>query len=211
MNAYLLNMISKVTGVVLISTISLFTYGVKNETVVVENDVINKNTYNVEYVEENVVTNEVESQIIIEKPVENSTNNELVEKVETETLATYNGVLTGYGPDCYGCSGLGNVACYTKAKTKFSLVTDGIYYYDETYGLVRILAADHRMFPCGTIIEVNNNSYEKELGIVLDTGGAMRNAYDNGYVLIDLAFEKESLAHSITNKQTTFNVKRLGW
>lgn len=208
MNTYLLNFISKLTGVVLISTISLFSYGVKDNTIVVENDTINKNTYSVEYIED-VVSNEVSNETVIEQPVLTSTNTEVVK--ETDNIDTYNGMLTGYGPDCYGCSGLGNVACYTKEKTNFSLVTDGIYYKDDTYGLVRILAADHRMFPCGTIIEINNSSYEKELGIVLDTGSAMRNAYDNGYVLIDLAFEKESLAHSVTNKQTTFNVKRLGW
>ena len=132
-------------------------------------------------------------------------------EIGTGKKGIYEGMLTGYGPDCKGCSELGYVYCATKEKTYHSLVNDGIYYNDHEYGEVRILAADHREFPCGTIIEITNSDREKEIGVVLDTGSGMRNAYSQGWILIDLAFEKEALALSTTNKNTHFEVKRWGW
>lgn len=229
MNIYLLNLISKWTGVILLSTISLFNFGYENKEEVVINNVIEKNSYVeaevVEHEEEyiydsslpstqeevivegrdGVIYDNGDSKVIISEPVTEVT------VVGTGEIGVYKGMLTGYGPDCYGCSGLGNVACYTKDKTVHSLVTDGIYYEDEDYGRVRILSADHREFPCGTIIEITNTNLDKEIGVVLDTGSGMRNAYDEGWILIDLAFEKEAFAHTTTNKNTTFVVKRWGW
>jgi len=124
----------------------------------------------------------------------------------------YVGTITGYGPDCNTCDGRGYVACPTNLGKYISLTTDGIYYLDENFGNIRILAADQREFPCGTIIEINNNNLsEPIIGIVLDTGYAMRNAYDQGYISIDLAFETEIGLTFETNKNTNFSVKRWGW
>lgn len=214
MNTYLLNLIGKLTGIVVVSTVSLFSINDISEQVTIEENIINEqiiieeNNVNDVYVEnviEEVINNEPLQTIEpkIEEPI-------VLEKKEYEEKV-YNGMLTGYGPDCYGCSGLGNLYCPTKNNTVHSLINDSIYYNDEEYGMVRILSADQREFPCGTIIEISNSMFDKEIGVVLDTGSGMRNAYDNGWILIDLAFEKEALAHTITNKETKFVVKRVGW
>lgn len=227
MNIYLLKSISKWAEIIFISTISLFNFGYENKNDIIENDVINKNSY----VSVNMITHDVEyiynksrpstylevltlgvdgasynnglEDIVLSEPV-----TEVIE-IGTGKKGIYTGMLTGYGPDCVGCSG--TVACYTKERANHNLVSDGIYYEDYEYGSVRILSADHREFPCGTIIEITNKDLDKELGVVLDTGSGMRKAYDEGWILIDLAFENESNLWSVTNKNTTFKVKRWGW
>lgn len=138
--------------------------------------------------------------------------NEVV-KVGTGKQGNYSGKLTGYGPDCPGCSTVGNVACRTKAGTTHSLINDGLYYNDDTYGSVRILAADNTAFPCGTIVKVDNGNLEEFYGIVLDSGSAMRNAWKEGIVWMDLAFssQSEALTGGATSSNTTFNVQRWGW
>lgn len=125
----------------------------------------------------------------------------------------FTGKLTGYGPDCPGCSKVGNVACLTKEGTRHSLVNDGLYYTDGTYGEVRILAADNSAFPCGTIVKVNNGKLEEFTGIVLDSGYTMRNAWKSGVVWMDMAFSKESDAKvgGATSSNTKFSVQRWGW
>lgn len=126
----------------------------------------------------------------------------------------YTGRLTGYGPDCPGCSPVGNVACRTKEGTNHSLTYDGLYYTDEVYGSIRILAADHTAFPCGTIVKVDNGILDEFYGIVLDTGIAMRNAWRNeGMVWMDLAYtsQKEALTAGATSSNTKFSVQRWGW
>ncbi len=136
--------------------------------------------------------------------------NQVVE-VGTGKNGEYKGTLTGYGPDCPGCSVVGNVSCLTKNGTRHSLITDGIYYNDDTYGNIRILAADNSLFPCGTIIKVSNNTLSEFYAIVLDTGSTMRNAWKQGVVWIDLAFSEEKGTAKVTNKNTKFSVQRWGW
>ena len=48
--------------------------------------------------------------------------------------------------------GRGYVYCPTKTGKWTNLITDGIYYQDETFGKVQIIAADPRQFPCGTVM-----------------------------------------------------------
>lgn len=125
----------------------------------------------------------------------------------------YKGRLTGYGPDCPGCSIVGNVSCLTKNGTRHSLINDGIYYSDEMYGNVRILAADNTLFPCGTVIKVDNGHLSEFYGIVLDTGSTMRNAWKKGNVWVDLAFSSQAVALTggATSSNTKFSVQRWGW
>lgn len=107
----------------------------------------------------------------------------------TGAYGEFQGVITGYGPDCKtGCTGI--LYCPTK-QGKYINLYDGIYYEDEEYGSVRILAAAVAKFPCGTIIEVATGKEEPFLGIVMDTGSAMRSALKRGVVHIDVAFETE--------------------
>ena len=139
--------------------------------------------------------------------------NEVV-RVGTGEQGIYNGKLTGYGPDCPGCSPVGNVSCPTREGKSHSLTYDGLYYNDLVYGNVIILAADHTKFPCGTIVKVNNGILNEFYGIVLDTGIAMRNAWRNeGIVWMDLAFssQKEALTGGATSSNTNFSVQRWGW
>lgn len=139
--------------------------------------------------------------------------NEVVQ-IGTGKPGNYSGKLTGYGPDCPGCSNVGNVSCRTKEGKNHSLTYDGLYYNDSVYGSVRILAADHTEFPCGTIVKIKNGVLNEFFGIVLDTGSAMRNAWRNeGVVWMDLAFttQKEALTGGATSSNTTFNVQRWGW
>lgn len=138
--------------------------------------------------------------------------NEVVQ-VGTGREGTYAGKLTGYGPDCPGCSSVGNVSCRTREGTNHSLVNDGIYYTDTAYGKVRIIAADNTAFPCGTVIKIDNGRLDEFYAIVLDSGSSMRNAWKNGNVWIDLAFSSQADARkgNATSSNTKFNVQRWGW
>lgn len=139
--------------------------------------------------------------------------NEIVQ-IGTGAQGLYNGKLTGYGPDCPGCSSVGNVSCLTREGKNHSLTYDGLYYTDITYGSLIILAADHTIFPCGTVVKVNNGILNEFYGIVLDTGIAMRNAWRNeGVVWVDLAFssQAEALTGGATSSNTSFSVQRWGW
>ena len=131
-------------------------------------------------------------------------------QVGTHKNSEYNGTLTGYGADCKGCTG--TVACRTENKKIWSLINDGIIYTDSSYGDVRIVAADTSLFPCGTIVEINNSKHENTLAVVLDTGYTMRKQWrSNKIVHLDLAFELEKETNTVTNKNTKYHVKRWGW
>lgn len=138
--------------------------------------------------------------------------NEVVQ-VGTGAQGLFNGKLTGYGPDCPGCSLVGNVSCLTREGKNHSLTNDGLYYTDPGYGSLRILAADHSIFPCGTVVKINNGVLNEFYGIVLDTGYAMRNAWTQGIVWMDLAFssQNEALTGGATSSNTSFSVQRWGW
>ena len=107
--------------------------------------------------------------------------NKIVE-IGVAQSSTYTGRLTGYGPDCAGCSGTGNLACKLPDGNKYSLVNNGATYKDDQYGEVRILAADTTIFPCGSIIMVDNGKIDPFMGIVLDTGFSVKNATLNGAI-----------------------------
>ena len=142
----------------------------------------------------------------------NEVQNEIIE-VGTAKEGDYTGRLTGYGADCAGCSSVGNVSCLTREGTKHSLINDGMIYNDYMYGNVRILSADTSAFPCGTVINVENDNIGKITAVVLDTGYSMRNAWSNGQVWIDLAFvtQEEARNGMTTNDNTKFSVQRWGW
>lgn len=152
---------------------------------------------------------------IIYQDKQGSTIKTLKEKIDevveigTGKYGEYIGTLTLYGPDCDTCDGRGYVACPVNKKD-YNLLEDGIYYEDKDFGKVRILAAALIEFPCGTIIEYDNKD-TKDIGIVLDTGSALVNAYKNGNILIDLANKTEKDLPHGTNKGTKFSVKRWGW
>ena len=125
----------------------------------------------------------------------------------------YYGYLTGYGADCEGCTGI--FYCKTREGKWMDIYKDGVYYEDIEFGKVRVLAAATAQFPCGTIMTVEDHLHEKFTGIVLDTGIAMRRAYVNGKVHIDVAHPLETSAGigTFTDFSGTvrFEVQRWGW
>lgn len=236
MNLYLLEMILKFLRMIFVACVSLFniTLYAENETIK-ENSIVNNNKYAVNRViikedNKNQVSNITNKKAVINKKttlIENTKNkttsiqtkkeqktNKIItsEKIDIP-LAEYTGRLTGYGPDCVGCSGKGNLACKTKNKKIHSLVSDGIYYEDSEYGKVRILAAATSKFKCGTIVTVTKPGMEPFIGIVLDTGGSMRKAWANGDVWMDLAYTSNAMAgnDNLTGKNIKFSVQRWGW
>lgn len=123
----------------------------------------------------------------------------LKDNFTTDILEIQTGKLSRYGPDCYGCSGYLAYGDY---------VGDGtIYYYDNEYGYVRILAGD-RKYQFGTIIKVVTND-EEFLGIVLDRGGAI--GFDR-VALFDLLYPSEYLANiDGVSYNTEFSILRYGF
>lgn len=124
----------------------------------------------------------------------------------------YKGRLVGYGPDCVGCSGEGYLACRTKTGDAFSLKHDGIYYDDEEYGKVRILAANLYEFPCGTMVKVEKEDGKSFNAIVLDRIGTQL----EGQTLMDLAYSTQTdksvfAADGLVGYNITFNIQRWGF
>ena len=164
---------------------------------VVEEEVGVDSNSNEEVSSDNVIVND--NDIDIDADTDSVENVAITEPVLNEAIEVQYGKLSRYGPDCYGCSGY---VAYGK------YVGDGtIYYYDNYYGNVRILAGD-RSYPFGTIVRV---SFENEsfLGIVLDRGGAIG---FNRTALFDLLYPSEYLANiDGVNYNTKFEVLRIGF
>lgn len=143
-----------------------------------------------------VSANTEEEAIIIEEPI-----NEVV-AVGTAKLDSFQGELTGYGPDCKNCSG--KVAC-----SPYQNVKNGNIYYndDNDYKDLRIVAAD-KIVPCGTIVKIsglkNVASEESIMAIVLDRGSAIKGN------IIDLLFESEEEAFPIGRQKVEIDVIRWG-
>ena len=233
MNIYLVQLISKIFSILFMSIATFFNmFDLSKEVITVNNSDASKGS--------KVVNTIVEYDTIIKYNSKLPINNErilvegengviyqdesgntvrtLKEKVDevievgTGKYGEYTGILTLYGADCDTCDGVGFVYCPIGNNEYHNLISDGIYYEDKEYGNVRILAAALAEFPCGTIIEINNSDMTKEIGIVLDTGSGMKNAYSEGWILIDLAHETETdLPTFGTNGNTNFSVRRWGW
>lgn len=122
-------------------------------------------------------------------------------EVTTDVLETQVGKMSGYGPDCRGCSGY---------LASGSYVGDGtIYYSDAVYGQVRILAGD-AAYPFGTIVRIKDSRVSSEfIGIVLDRGGAI--GFGKKF-LFDLLYPSEQLAlKDEVSYNTTFEILRFGY
>lgn len=158
----------------------------------------------------------VEEPVVESQPVENIVEETINDSNDNETESTqavYVGKMTGYGADCNGCSGVGTLSCRALDGSRHTLSIDGEYYYDDTYGSVRIVAADLSQFPCGTIVEVDHPNLGTFYAVVLDTGGSVQRAWQNGTVWMDLAFKTETdpNIYSSTSNNTTYSVQRWGW
>ena len=117
-----------------------------------------------------------------------------------DPIYSFVGELTGYAGDCPLCSG------YLARPPRTNVLKEGIYYNDNVYGTVRIVASS-KNYPCGTIIrfKVNKISEEPIIAIILDRGVGGND--------IDLLTENEDYAIKSVGrvKNTTFEVLRNGW
>ena len=231
MNIGLLGILAKWITLLTVSVISNFG-GYSENSILAKNDILTKNGEMVNSIEYKTVTqynskvpsnitnivqkgnvglsilnNATKEVTVVDAPVE-----EIVEK-GTGAYGIYKGKLVGYGPDCKGCSSEGYLSCKTESGNKFSLKYDGIYYDDDEYGKVRILAADRSKFKCGTIIKVEKSDGVSFLAVVMDTIGTK---LKDGRELMDLAYPSQEdktvfAADGLVGNNVTFNVQRWGW
>ncbi|MDD2469646.1 MAG: 3D domain-containing protein [Bacilli bacterium] len=118
---------------------------------------------------------------------------------EEKILDTFVGQLTGYGPDCVGCSGI--------TASGYNVKTGNIYYYDKLYGKIRIVAAD-RKIPIGSIVRITASKIYAEpiTAIVLDRGGAIKGNK------MDLLFENEAATRFVGRQRNVkYEILRQGW
>lgn len=114
-----------------------------------------------------------------------------------QALDTYVGTLTGYGPNCYGCSG--------KTSSGYD-VRNTTTYVDSEYGEIRILAADSSIALYSIVRVSNVPNMDPFIAIVLDRGGNV--GFGKG-TLFDLLFADESQAIHKTGN-VTFEILRYG-
>lgn len=230
---YLFDFFSKIISLIIIIPTTLFGINNYQETeITLDNTNNNINTNVTSYIEkhdtEYTYNAKLPSNIsnVIQEGVDKITytvnNNEekVLQEAVTEIIekgtgayGEFTGRLTGYSAECEGCSKEGYVACFTEDKQKFSITKDGLYYNDDEYGSVRVIAAAKQKFPCGTIIKITKINQEPYYTVVLDRGGAMNKAWEQGGVVIDLAFNntKEALNNNLTGRNIKFSVQRWGW
>lgn len=137
------------------------------------------------------------SEDVFNNNVDNVNNNL---SSNTDVLDTYTGKMSGYGPNCKGCSGYLSNGRY---------VGNGdIYYNDSKYGRVRILAGD-RSIKFGTIVRIKNSKVGNFTGIVMDRGGSI--GFGKTF-LFDLLYPSEEDAIKDTvSYNVTFEILRYGY
>ena len=187
----------------------------------IKEEIIEENTQTEEVTKEEVVEPitppvvEEPKQEVVEKPIpekepvqeevvikgEYAPNLEVINTVEV--LATYHGKMTGYGPDCVGCSGI--------TASGRNVLNGNIYYEDKTFGTIRIVAGD-KSIPFGSIIKITgiNISSEPVLAIVLDRGGMIGFA-EGKHAYFDLLYASEGDASSFGRQNATFELLRSGY
>lgn len=240
MNLNLLQLVSKYITLLTVSCMSFFGINNYNEdNITVSNENINKDVTVVNTVTDydtvieynsklpSNVTNVLQEGNIglsfeeeTKNNIENKPQTVMVQEASSEIIekgtgdyGIYVGKMVGYSYDCQGCSTEGYLACKTADNNKFSLKYDGIYYQDKDFGQVRIVAAATQKFPCGTIINVTKSDSTSYNIIVLDSGGSVKKAWENGSVLMDLAYENNAAVGSdgLIGNNITFSVQRWGW
>lgn len=119
--------------------------------------------------------------------------------IEEEPIETFFGTITAYEPNCEGCIGI-TASGYDVQNT--------IYYNDEEYGRIRIIAADSTL-PFGTIISFNLPYLDNIIAIVLDRGGVIS---FNGSSQVDLLFSNSDDAFNFGRQNNVgFRILRFGF
>ncbi|MBE6153400.1 MAG: hypothetical protein E7166_04175 [Firmicutes bacterium] len=189
---------SKVEVVHSLSTPELDTNIVQN---IIPYDVYEEVNANLDYGERKVIQEGINGLTIEYNGVKVNVQKPQSKIIQTgkKIISTVVGSMTGYGPDCVGCSG--------RVGAGQDVRNGNIYYNDKTYGKIRIIAADAK-YPYGTIMRISNSKVlgEPTLAIVMDRGSAIKGDK------IDLLFESEASVPGITTqKNITLDIIRLGW
>lgn len=172
----------------------IITYGNKKESIV---------TYNVNSVksiEAVHIVSKYSTLIKPELPTMYETFEEAIANGPTEPVS-FIGTMTGYGPDCVGCGG--RTGCPPRQDVR----NGNIYFTDNDYGTVRIVATD-KSIPCGSIVRISNFKFSSEpiIAIALDRGGAIVGN------TMDLLYESEQDTKPIGRQQNIqFDIIRWGW
>lgn len=120
------------------------------------------------------------------------------EAKKEKILDVFYGTITSYVSYCEGCIGI-TASGYDVRNT--------IYYEDDKYGKVRIIATDSSL-PFGTIIKISNIG-EDITAIVLDRGGLIG---FNNFSQADLLSENLNISYSFGKKDNAkFEVLRYGF
>lgn len=114
---------------------------------------------------------------------------------------SFTGQMTAYYPNCVGCTG------YVYCPPRQNVTNGNIYFNDNTYGNIRILAADYAI-PCGTIVKITNLTFSNDpiIGIVLDRGGAIK-----GNIMDFLVSETDDSNVIGRQKNVNYEILRWGW
>lgn len=111
--------------------------------------------------------------------------------------------MSGYGPDCYGCTS-------NRVASGYYVGEGNIYYDDATYGKIRIVSGDKK-YPFGTIVKISSSNVSDSdiIAIVLDRGGNIGIGKKFTFDLL-FATEKEASKYSVS-RNVKFEILRLGY
>ena len=117
------------------------------------------------------------------------------------TPISFTGQMTAYKATCPGCTG--RVSCPPRQDVR----NNNIWYNDNVYGKIRIMAADPNI-PCGTVVKITNVTFTNEeiIGIVLDRGGAIK-----GNIMDFLVGENDNMDIVGRQRNVNYEVVRWGW
>ena len=162
-------------------------------------NIVTSNVNNVKSLQSTRIINKPSSLTPKSKLVTNTSD---IKKYGSSYKIEFNGTLTGYGPDCPGCSGV--VAC----RPNPNVMNGNIYFTDGDYGKIRVLAADYSI-PCGSIVKISNFKFVdggEFYGIVLDRGSAIVG------LTMDLLYPSENDTLIVGRQRNIhFAIQRWGW
>ena len=160
--------------------------------------IVSYNTNNVKSVQAIHIVNKYNSLIKEHAPKVANSFYEVIQIAPVEPVI-FTGTMTSYGPDCVGCGG--KSGCPPRQDFR----NGNIYFDDNTYGNVRIVATDSAI-PCGTMFKINTNNGEPMYAVALDRGGAISQNK------LDLLYESNSVAAQAGTKYNViFEIVRWGW